>query len=84
MKRLALVALLSLFAAAPTRLAQGDAQRLGRDPVQTPAEQAGVSGGNATPAKEAPGTAAKRDCTRCERAYHVPTRWHRLLPGMFR
>jgi len=80
MKRLALVVLLSLLATAPLHHTQSDATHQGLDPAQSASMTAGGTG----KAKTEPANGAKGDCTRCERAYHMPTRWHRFLPGMFR
>jgi hypothetical protein len=87
MKLLATLILLGLIASVPESLAQMPAKRLSADggcaasaQVTSPGESAGaVIAPKATPA-----TDTARDCAHCDSHYHVPTRWHRFLPGMYR
>jgi len=87
MKHLVVLALVGLIALAPESRAQMPAKRLGADggcsaPSQT--TQPGASAGAVIAPKATPAADTARDCAQCDNHYHVPTRWHRFLPGMYR
>jgi len=87
MKHPVVLALVGLIALAPDSLAQLPAKRLSADggcsaPAQ--ATQPGASAGAVIAPKATQGTGTARDCAQCGNHYHVPPRWHRFLPGMYR
>ncbi|MDP2185299.1 MAG: hypothetical protein Q8J93_07530 [Xanthomonadales bacterium] len=86
MKHLVVLVLASLIVLAPESLAQMPAKRLSADGTcLAPAQDAKPGApADAVIAPKEPAAAATRDCAQCDSHYHVPTRWHRFLPGMFR
>lgn len=86
MTRASHLLVLAVLAFAPDGHAQVHSARLSADgSCPAPKSQQPRNTAAPRPATIEPAESeAKPACTACDDGYHMPSRWHRFLPGMFR